>query len=78
MGHADRRCPVARPLLVVQDAARAVEFYVQALGAREVVRYMNRRLDAISHADLRIDDPVFSVSEEARVWNSDAPPSLGG
>lgn len=66
------------PLLVVQDAAEAIDFYVRALGAREVVRLMNRSRDAVSHADLAMGDAIFSVTEEARAWNSDAPPSLGG
>jgi PhnB protein len=66
------------PLLVVRDATGAIDFYVRALGAREVARYMNRRRDAVSHADLAIGEVIFSVTEEARAWNSDAPPSLGG
>jgi PhnB protein len=66
------------PLLVVRDAAGALDFYVRAFGAREVVRYMNRRRDAVSHADLAIGEVIFSLTEEARAWNSDAPPSLGG
>ena len=66
------------PLLVVRDAASAIDFYMRALGAREAVRYMDSGRRAISHADLRIGEAVFSVTEEARAWNSDAPPSLGG
>jgi PhnB protein len=70
--------PKVVPLLVVRDAVRAVAFYVQALGANEVTRYIDRRRGTISHADLVIGRTVFSVTEEARRWNSDAPPSLGG
>lgn len=66
------------PLLVVRGAADAIEFYARALGARELVRYMNNVRGTISHADICIGDSVFSVTEEARAWNSDAPPSLGG
>jgi PhnB protein len=66
------------PLLVVREAARAIDFYVQALGAREVVRYTNPKHGAVSHADLVVGDATFSVTEEARAWNSDSPPSLGG
>ena len=60
------------------DAARAIEFYAEALGAREVVRYVNKKQATVSHADLAIGAAMFSVTEEARAWNSDAPPSLGG
>ncbi len=71
--------PKLVPLLVVRDAARAIEFYVRALGANEVARYVDKRqATVVSHADLAIGDAVFSVTEEARKWNSDAPPSLGG
>jgi PhnB protein len=66
------------PLPVVRDAASAIDFYVRALGAREVVRYMKSRRDKVSQADLAIGEAVFSVTEEARAWNSDAPASLGG
>ena len=70
--------PSLVPLLVVRDAAGAIDFYVRALEARELTRSMNRNRDAVSHADLAIRESVLSVTEEARAWNSDAPPSLGG
>ena len=66
------------PLLVVRDAASAIDFYGQALGAREELRLVNRQSGAVSHADLSIGDSRFSLTEEARGWTSDAPPSLGG
>ncbi len=70
--------PRLAPLLVVRDAARAVEFYAVALGATEITRYIDKTNSAISHADLAAGDATFSVTEEARAWNSHAPPSLGG
>jgi carboxymethylenebutenolidase len=72
--------PVFRlvPLLVVRDAARALDFYAEALGASEVVRFVHKKLGTISHADLAIGGALFSVTEEARAWNCDAPPTLGG
>jgi PhnB protein len=70
--------PKLTPLLVVRNVPRAIEFYVEALGAKETVRYMNKRQGTVSHADLALGDATFSVTEEARAWNSDAPPSLGG
>jgi PhnB protein len=66
------------PLLVVRGAPRAIEFYVAALGAREVARYEDRARGTLSHADMAIDDLAFSITEEARAWTADAPPSLGG
>jgi PhnB protein len=55
-----------------------IDFYVQALGARELVRYLSPRTGAISHADLVLGGSPLSVTEEARAWNSDSPESLGG
>jgi PhnB protein len=66
------------PLLVVRGATRAIEFYVQALGAGEIARYVDPRTGAISHADLVVGQAEFSVTEEAPAWNSDAPDALGG
>ena len=70
--------PKLTPLLVVRDAASAVAFYVQALGAKEISPYLHPTKNTISHADLVLGEATFSVTEEARAWNSDAPPSLGG
>ncbi len=67
------------PLLVVRDAARAIDFYVQALGAKELGRYTHPARGTISHADLGIGgSATISLTEEAPQWNSDAPPTLGG
>jgi PhnB protein len=70
--------PKLTPLLVVRDAASAIAFYIQTLGAKEIARYLHPTKNTISHADLAMGDAVFSVTEEARAWNSDAPLSLGG
>jgi PhnB protein len=70
--------PKIVPLLVVRNAALAIDFYVRGLGAVEIARYVNKRGGTISHADLAVVGATFSVTEEARAWNSDAPPSLGG
>ena len=65
-------------MLVVRGAARAVDFYVRAFGARVLARYEHGAARRVSHADLAIDDVTFSLTEEARALNSDAPDSLGG
>ncbi|HEX2733045.1 MAG TPA: VOC family protein [Polyangiaceae bacterium] len=66
------------PLLVVRDASRAIDFYCRTLGARQLAVYVNGVTQSVSHAELALGDAVFAVTEEARNWNSDAPPSLGG
>jgi PhnB protein len=66
------------PLLAVRRAHDALAFYQRAFGANEIVRYDNTALGTVSHADLGIEGGVFSLTEEARAWGADAPPSLGG
>jgi PhnB protein len=67
-----------KPLLVVRNAERALDFYVVTLKARELARYVNKVLGTISHAELAVGNAVFALTEEAREWNSDSPTSLGG
>jgi uncharacterized glyoxalase superfamily protein PhnB/predicted kinase len=66
------------PLLVVRGAAHAIDFYERALGARVIARYEHGAERRLSHADLALGSAVFSLTEEARAWSSDAPESLGG
>lgn len=70
--------PPLVPLLVARDARAAIDFYQAAFDARLIVRYDNRQNGTVSHADLAIGDATFSVTEEARAFHADAPPSLGG
>ena len=51
------------PYLVVKDAARALDFYVRALGAAEVER-MTMPDGRIGHAELRIGDSVVMLADE--------------
>lgn len=66
------------PLLVVRGAAQAIQFYQRALGARLLARFEHGAERRISHADLALGGARFSLTEELREWNSDAPDSLGG
>jgi PhnB protein len=67
------------PSLAVNGAARAIEFYVKAFGATELMRVPGED-GRIAHADLRVGDSVLFVSDEdARVPNSfRAPTTLKG
>lgn len=67
------------PSLVVAGAARAIEFYQQALDARVVACHADsKRGGHIVHAELAIGEALFYLSDEARDWHNHAPPSLGG
>jgi PhnB protein len=65
------------PQLTVRDAARAIDFYKRALGAREVAR-MASPDGKIMHAELRIGDSVFFLGDEFPEGGCRSPESLGG
>lgn len=67
------------PHLIVKDCPRAIAFYIQAFGAREVACYADKKLAGhIVHAELDIDGHKLTLSEESREWQSLAPGALGG
>src|SRR5581483_2315958 len=51
------------PYLIVDDAARAIEFYTRALGAEELMR-MSGPGGRIMHAEIRIGDSVVMLGDE--------------
>lgn len=63
------------PRLVVKDAARAIEFYVAALGGEEVARYTAGG-GKIVHAEVRVGDVRFALKDEGD--GDPAPGSIGG
>lgn len=50
------------PRLVVDDAAAAIDFYVQVLGATELVRFSGPD-GLIVHAELQVGSSVFSLTD---------------
>lgn len=62
--------------LIVDDAARALDFYRDAFGAVEVFRLPMG--DKIGHAETRIGDTVLMLSDEWPDMNALAPNSRGG
>ena len=62
--------------LIVDDAARALDFYRDAFGAQEVYRLPMG--DKIGHAETRIGDTVVMLSDEWPDMNALAPNSRGG
>ena len=65
------------PYMTVRDAARAIEFYKQAFGAVE--RDVSRGPDGkVMHAELRIGDSIFMLSDEFPEFGSMSPQSTGG
>jgi PhnB protein len=65
------------PYLTVNDAARAIEFYKRAFGAKEVLR-MDGPPGKIVHAELDIGDSKLMLSDEMPGGSSRSPQSVGG
>src|SRR5579859_2363407 len=64
------------PYLTVRDAARAIEFYKQAFGAKE--RGVMKGPDGkIMHAELQIGDSVVMLADEFPEFGSVSPESVG-
>lgn len=66
----------ATPMLVIRDAARAIEFYKTAFGATEIMRLTDPD-GAIAHAELQIGDSIIMLAEENPEFNA-SPQRLGG
>ena len=65
------------PYLAVEDAARAIEFYTRAFGAKEAVR-MDAPGGKIGHAELEIGDSRIMLSDPFPQASTKPPKELGG
>src|SRR5919197_3839244 len=66
------------PYLVVRNAEKAIEFYKKAFGAEERFRMQGPDGKTIMHADLKIGDSVFMLTEESKEMKALSPESIGG
>ena len=67
----------ATPYLIVNGAARAIDFYRQVFGATEEVR-MDEPGGKVGHAEIRIGDSVIMLADEHPEINARSPQSIGG
>jgi PhnB protein len=65
------------PYLAVDDAARAIEFYKRAFGAKERVR-MEAPGGTIGHAELEVGDSLVMLSDPFPQASTRPPKELGG
>jgi PhnB protein len=65
------------PYLAVEDAARAIEYYGKAFGAKEVVR-MDAPGGKIGHAELEVGDSRIMLSDPFPQSSTRPPKELGG
>ena len=64
------------PCLIVRGGAEALEFYAQAFGATERMRFPGPD-GSIAHAEIQIGDSVLIVEEESPYRGTTAPPPGG-
>src|SRR4051794_27620367 len=50
--------------LICREAAKAVEFYKKALGATETMKMACQETGKIMHAELKVGDSLFFISDE--------------
>jgi PhnB protein len=64
------------PILRVVNAAAAIDFYVRAFGAREIMRF--EAGGRVAHAEIEIGDSLIMLGDEAPEYGFPGPERLGG
>jgi len=64
--------------LIVNDAAAAIAFYIEAFGAEERFRLTDPHSGKIGHADLKIGDAGFMLADEHPDFGAFSPVTVGG
>lgn len=65
------------PYINVKDARKAIEFYKNAFGAKEVERF-SMPDGSIGHAVIEIGDSRIMIADENIEWGNKSPLTLGG
>jgi PhnB protein len=65
------------PYLVTANADKAIEFYKEAFGARELVRLPSPD-GKVMHAEIKIGDSQVMLSDECPDWDALGPLTRGG
>jgi PhnB protein len=65
------------PYLITQGAARAIKFYEEAFGAKEVLRLADPN-GKVGHAEISIGDSFIMLADEHPEMGFRSPQSLGG
>ena len=69
--------PTATPYLIVQGAARAIDFYVRAFRAKETMRFPGPD-GRIGHAEVRVGTSPIMLADEFPEMGAKSPKTLGG
>ncbi len=65
------------PYLITSGAARAIDFYVKAFGATELMRFVDPK-GHIGHAEIRIGDSRVMLADEFPDHGARSPRAVGG
>jgi PhnB protein len=65
------------PYLIVKGAARAIDFYKQAFGATEIMRFPGPD-NSIAHAEIKIGDSILMLADSPAGGEFHDPQALGG
>ena len=65
------------PYVIIDGAARAIEFYKQAFGAKELMRIPSPG-DRIGHAEIKVGDSVIMLADEHPEMDARGPKHYGG
>jgi PhnB protein len=65
------------PYLTIKDAAKAIEFYKKAFGAKEIGR-ISMPDGKIGHGELQIGNSRVMIADEFPEWGNKSPHTLGG
>lgn len=65
------------PSLIIQGAAKAIDFYIQVFEATETMR-LNGPDGRVGHSELRIGDSIIMLADEYPEMDIRGPKSIGG
>src|SRR5215510_2323851 len=68
---------IVTPYIVCRGAARAIDFYKKAFGAKERLR-MNAPDGSVAHAELQIGDSIVMLGDEMPQMGATSPDTIGG
>jgi PhnB protein len=64
--------------LCIRDAARAIDFYTKAFGAKETLARITDSTGRVGHAEIQIGDTAIMLADEHPEHGFVAPQTLGG
>ena len=78
MGKTESKPQGLMPYIAVRGGAKAIDFYVEALGAVEKYRLVDPADGKVGHAELTLGDNTLMLSDEYPDFGALSPESLGG